>query len=225
MSPDENIVTRHAFYNNPAKVGIPCPTNPSKVGLFKSAIVKFDFFTAIRMIRMDNISNIVMRRSAPGILIFNEDATLAFFNAEAADLLVARPSLDREARALCDRVRVCASVGKGNQLTTFCGDGPPPGCALRAFMLGGSDDKTKRNVVVLVEKVVEQRNTDFESVKTKFGLSKREIEVLILMYQGLGNRALSERLFITEQTVKDHIKHIMRKTSVNSRAALIAALR
>lgn len=177
------------------------------------------------MIKMHDIEKIITRRSAPGILIFNENSELAFSNAEASELLAARQSLDEEARALCERVKASSGAGRGSQLTAFCGGGPPPDCAIRAFMLGGSDDKTKRHIVVLLEKVAERRTVDFESAKTKFRFSKRETEVLVLIHQGLGNRELSEKLFISEQTVKDHVRHIMRKAGVNSRAALIAVLR
>ena len=177
------------------------------------------------MLKMNDIEQIITRRSAPGILIFNENSEVLFSNAESSDLLCARPSLDEEARTLCDRLKASSAIGPGKQLTAFCGGGPPPDCAIRAFMLGGPDDKTERHIVVLLEKVADRRNVDIESAKAKFSLSKRETEVLVLVHQGLSNKALSNRLFISEQTVKDHIRHIMRKTGVNSRVALIAALR
>ncbi|MBM3493003.1 MAG: response regulator [Armatimonadetes bacterium] len=55
-------------------------------------------------------------------------------------------------------------------------------------------------------------------------LSRREIEVLELLGAGLRNRAIGERLFISEKTVKNHISNILAKLQVNDRtaAALIA---
>ncbi|MGD9957303.1 MAG: response regulator transcription factor [Candidatus Nanopelagicales bacterium] len=40
------------------------------------------------------------------------------------------------------------------------------------------------------------------------GLSERELEVLALMAEGRSNRAIADRLFITEHTVEKHVKRI-----------------
>jgi DNA-binding NarL/FixJ family response regulator len=55
-------------------------------------------------------------------------------------------------------------------------------------------------------------------------LSRREIEVLELLGAGLRNRAIGEKLFISEKTVKNHISNILAKLQVNDRtaAALLA---
>lgn len=58
-------------------------------------------------------------------------------------------------------------------------------------------------------------------------LTPREVDVLDLLGQGLGNRAIGERLFIAEKTVKHHMSGILVKLQVRTRteAALIAAQR
>jgi DNA-binding CsgD family transcriptional regulator len=43
------------------------------------------------------------------------------------------------------------------------------------------------------------------------GITTREREVLALMARGLGNRAIAERLFVSERTVETHVKSIFRK--------------
>ena len=48
-------------------------------------------------------------------------------------------------------------------------------------------------------------------------LSDRELEVLRVMAEGLGNRDIAERLFVSEATVKTHVQRIMRKLDANSR--------
>lgn len=53
-------------------------------------------------------------------------------------------------------------------------------------------------------------------------LSEREIEVLALIAQGLTNRAVAARLFISEATVKTHLVHIYSKLGVDGRAAAVA---
>lgn len=54
------------------------------------------------------------------------------------------------------------------------------------------------------------------------GLSAREIEVLSLVVEGLGNREISERLFLSEKTVANHLTHIFNKIGVENRSAAVA---
>lgn len=55
-------------------------------------------------------------------------------------------------------------------------------------------------------------------------LTKREVEVLELLSQGLANREIGERLHLAEKTIKHHISGILQKLQVRSRteAAIIA---
>jgi DNA-binding NarL/FixJ family response regulator len=54
-------------------------------------------------------------------------------------------------------------------------------------------------------------------------LSQRETEILELLAEGLANRQISRRLFISEATVKTHLVHIYDKLGVDSRTAAVAA--
>ena len=55
-------------------------------------------------------------------------------------------------------------------------------------------------------------------------LSDREIEVLRLIAEGLTNREIADRLFISLTTVKTHTSNIYSKLGVNSRTqALVRA--
>ena len=57
-------------------------------------------------------------------------------------------------------------------------------------------------------------------------LTRRELEVLQLMAEGLGNRAIAERLFISENTVKNHVRNVHEKLQVHSRMeAVVRAVR
>lgn len=57
-------------------------------------------------------------------------------------------------------------------------------------------------------------------------LSSRELEVLALIVDGLSNQAIADKLVISIDTVKTHIRHIMEKMSVSDRTqAAIKAIR
>jgi DNA-binding NarL/FixJ family response regulator len=53
-------------------------------------------------------------------------------------------------------------------------------------------------------------------------LTAREIEVLSQIAGGNRNRDIAEKLFITEETVKVHIKHIMEKLGASDRTQAVA---
>jgi DNA-binding NarL/FixJ family response regulator len=50
----------------------------------------------------------------------------------------------------------------------------------------------------------------------------REIEVLQLICDGLVNREIGNRLFLSEETVKSHVRHLLAKLQARSRAHAVA---
>jgi DNA-binding NarL/FixJ family response regulator len=53
-------------------------------------------------------------------------------------------------------------------------------------------------------------------------LTERETEVVRLMAEGLSNREIATRLFVTEATVKTHVNNVFGKLDVNDRAAAVS---
>jgi non-specific serine/threonine protein kinase len=51
-------------------------------------------------------------------------------------------------------------------------------------------------------------------------LTRREAEIAALVAEGLGNRAIAERLVLSERTVQGHIQNSLTKLHANSRAAI-----
>lgn len=56
------------------------------------------------------------------------------------------------------------------------------------------------------------------------GVSDREADVVAGVLQGMRNAQIATQLFISEYTVKDHLKHVFQKLGVDSRAGLIRCL-
>lgn len=59
---------------------------------------------------------------------------------------------------------------------------------------------------------------------SNFGISQREREVVHLISQGLKNIEIAERLFVSKNTVENHIKSIFEKMGVHNRTSLIYRL-
>jgi two-component system NarL family response regulator len=62
-----------------------------------------------------------------------------------------------------------------------------------------------------------------ESSALPAGLSAREMEVLSLIVKGLGNKQIAYALGIAEHTVKNHVKNILSKLSVDDRTQAATA--
>lgn len=52
--------------------------------------------------------------------------------------------------------------------------------------------------------------------------TRREIEVLQLISEGLVNREIGRLLFLSEETVKSHVRHLLAKLQARSRAHAVA---
>jgi PAS domain S-box-containing protein len=52
--------------------------------------------------------------------------------------------------------------------------------------------------------------------------SRRELEILRLLAQGLNTRAAAERLHVSQATLRNHVQHILSKLSVHSRLEAVA---
>jgi two-component system, NarL family, response regulator LiaR len=78
---------------------------------------------------------------------------------------------------------------------------------------------------VVVEKEIYIRHTaDFavnEQVLNELGLSKRELEVLQLMAEGLSNGEIASHLFVSLNTIKTHSSNVFEKLDVKRRTQAI----
>ena len=62
------------------------------------------------------------------------------------------------------------------------------------------------------------------TIMTGYGLTRREQAVTRLVCQGLSTRQISDRLYLTVDTVQDHLKSIFTRTGVHSRGELVATV-
>ena len=98
-------------------------------------------------------------------------------------------------------------------------------CLFSGRPLGPHDRDTlwafAEGVGYLLEQAVLRERLDVQC-ENDADLTPREREVLVLMGAGATNGAIASRLFISENTVKSHVKHIMRKLGAGNRAEAVA---
>jgi DNA-binding CsgD family transcriptional regulator len=68
-------------------------------------------------------------------------------------------------------------------------------------------------------------NSSFREFCRKYEVSPRESDIIREICNGLSNKEISDKLFISLQTVKDHTHRIYIKTNVKSRVQLITLVR
>jgi two-component system, NarL family, response regulator LiaR len=84
--------------------------------------------------------------------------------------------------------------------------------------------KPKYKTVVVEKEVRINSNEPFrlnETELNRLGISKRELEVLQLMSEGLSNGEIAERLFVSLNTVKTHSSRVFEKLDVKRRTQAI----
>ena len=96
---------------------------------------------------------------------------------------------------------------------------------LRSFALGDqTQGKSKNFILLLIEPAPIETLMDIPQAATIFHLTRRESEVLQLISKGMTKKKIGELLFISENTVKGYVKHLMKKMKVHSRTQIKAAL-
>ncbi|MBS0226797.1 MAG: response regulator transcription factor [Proteobacteria bacterium] len=92
--------------------------------------------------------------------------------------------------------------------------------SLRSLQRGGApiDPMIARRILAMVPTAATQAPAETVAVPS---LSGRELEILQLVAQGLGNRDIAERTSLSRLTIEGHTKNIYRKLAVKSRTAAV----
>ncbi|MBK7307706.1 MAG: DNA-binding response regulator [Chitinophagaceae bacterium] len=84
--------------------------------------------------------------------------------------------------------------------------------------------KPKIERVVVEKEIYIEKNREFvfnEAEFTRLGISKRELEVLQLMAEGLSNAEIAGRLYVSLNTIKTHASNIFFKLDAGRRTQAI----
>jgi len=83
---------------------------------------------------------------------------------------------------------------------------------------------TRKEEVLVVKEVLVPSTQPFalnEGRLKDLGITKRELEILELIAQGMSNREIAEKLFVSENTVKTHSSRLFDKLSAKRRTQAV----
>jgi len=83
---------------------------------------------------------------------------------------------------------------------------------------------TRHKATVVVREVMVPAPANFERDQVKLdalGITPRELEILELIAQGLSNREIAERAFVSENTVKTHSSRVFDKLGARRRTQAV----
>lgn len=186
---------------------------------------------------IDNFLEIIKHRAEPGIMVFNREGRLLFSNRGVvsflAELQKEQESADSFQEAICSfcrKLRIgslspTSQTGVGQETPMLDGISVAH-YVLRPFLIGDAGSGSlDTHVLILIENVVEKRTVDFDKARTDFNLTRRETEVVGLICKGFTNKEIAKTKFISEYTVKVHIKNILKKMKAGSRSEVVAQLK
>jgi LuxR family maltose regulon positive regulatory protein len=129
-------------------------------------------------------------------------------------------------RALATLERALVLGEPGGYVRTFVDEGVPMGRLLHQAAARGIQSKAAGKLLGAFEFQVADENAvslaSEPNTRLVEPLSERELEVLSLIAEGLTNREIGERLYISQGTVKAHTSNIYGKLGVRSRTQAVA---
>lgn len=191
-----------------------------------------------------DLLEVANRRSVPGILIFNHRQEPIFFNPVALGILskingshpdsshpMMGVTIPKEIFNLYENLKKSYLADRGEhpspigpQISLFSTQDAMYCC--RGFPLNADTDQSGHafHIMMLIEKVSQHRQIDLEKLRNRFQLTNRQMEIIKHLFSGLTNKRIADALCVSEDTIKGHLKHIMRRLKVNSRTEILAII-
>lgn len=188
------------------------------------------------------LESVASNRSVPGVISLTGEMCLLFMNSEAEEIChqvvggkdpssngiggngALPPVIHELCSALQKEIECSTSLREGEdiQVRRVIGEDAQP-ILLRGFVIPGQEEHEPR-YLILMEKLGRRTQSPSEAAKKHFQLTDREIEIVMHVADGKTNREIAVLLSISEHTVKEHIKHVFKKTESSTRTGILAQI-
>lgn len=186
-----------------------------------------------------HIENIVDRRAGYGILVLTPFLELLYRDRRAIylceQLNIAHKGNTHDRWVPLEVTKLCLEILQTLKFRTTPKDweqfqvkrllsGPERPVLLYGVGLPHADGMSKTLILILMDEIIPRHEKAIESAKEIFGFTNREVNVIENLMKGWSNQEIAEELGVTRQTVIEHIKHIMKKTQIRTRAGIITQI-
>jgi DNA-binding CsgD family transcriptional regulator len=188
---------------------------------------------------LSRLQEIADRRSIPGVLLFSGTGEVLFMNSEAEVLNrqihgarfgpETQDVLPAEVLELCESLRKLLDspengMAEGrHELRRVTGDVKSP-VLLRGFPLAAHSEKDDACLLIIMEKIGRERRIVSDQAKDQYRLTDREVEIVKYISEGWTNKEIARHLGISEHTVKEHVRHLLKKTKTTTRTGILAQI-
>jgi DNA-binding CsgD family transcriptional regulator len=167
----------------------------------------------------------ILTKMPSGLIVFNDKIKVVYMN-RTAEHFTHRYKIPDEVAVICGRIFSAITAGKFDEL--FPGEiilyrKPDNSTNSWIFRIHMYKAPSPLIAVYISEEKLSDKITLNER-RIQFRLTRRELDVLRRVVDGLSNSEISEDCEISEYTVKDHLSSILSKFGVKNRFELICAL-
>lgn len=192
---------------------------------------------------LDQTDGLADQRSGSGIVVLSASMQLLHMNRQASELAKKINAVEHGGNAAKSAhgvlptalTELCGEIIKALHIHTEAKDweqfelkrvagDPNQPILLRGFGLPDRAGIQHARLVVTMEELGRKQNLNTEHARVRFQLTNREQAVVEHLAKGWTNKEIANALQITEQTVKEHIKHIMRKTNSTTRTGVLVQI-
>lgn len=182
-----------------------------------------------------NILAYIGKQSSTGVILLDERLQIVYKNPRAEEMCgklkgsgslhnhtdAVFPQLFKDCREIKANLKNCPAGGIAVPMHSVV-DGPNHSrFSLVSKVLDQKLDCNDSQMFMVSIEEKSPANINPRYLMDTFHLSRREIDVVDLLFLGLKNAQIAEKLFVSEITIKKHLQSIYEKVGVNNRTSLI----
>jgi DNA-binding CsgD family transcriptional regulator len=180
------------------------------------------------------LQHLAHKRAGPGLMVFSSTLKLLYQDREAWALCAEMTQGDKSGQSHVPTpvMELCEDVKKQLHLRTHAKDWEQfrikrvLADSQRPVLVSGvglpnHEHPEEGQVLVTMEVIGRRKHAILEQSKERFHLTDREVTVVEQLLKGWTNKEIGNSLGVTEQTIKEHIKHVMEKTKTSTRTGIL----